>query len=155
MDQNTPVQPAPAKAPGSTILKVVGILMIIFGALSLIIGLAAGAVVGATSALADELGVTDAETTSALGSAGAYTAVLIVCAIVEFVAGIVGVALNNKPAKAVVCLVFGCLTIIVALVSFIMGIVSGATATNIISGLVGFVLPVLYFIGALKNKKAA
>ena len=154
MDQNTPV-----KAPGSTILKVVGILMIIFGALSLIIGLAAGALTGAVNSLADsiasELDASEAaEVTKAAGTLTGYTTVLIIASIIEIVAGIVGCALNNKPAKATICLVFGVLTLIVALVSFIMGIAGGASATGIITGLVGFVLPILYIVGALKNKKA-
>jgi len=143
MDQNTPV-----KAPGTTILKVVGILMIIFGAISLIVGLAGGALAGVISTVEDETAGEIA------GTLAGYSTVVIITSVIEFVAGIVGVALCKKPAKATVCIVFGCLTVIAACVSFVMGIVGDASVSNIVSGLVGFVLPVLYLIGAFKNKKA-
>lgn len=124
-------------APGKGLLKVSGILLIIFAAISIVIlvfGMIAAASLG-----------------GALGAAvGGIVFVLgLVSAAFSLIMGILGVKYANVPAKATVCMVFAIIAIVLQLISLISG------DANVISALIGLVLPVLYLIGALKNKQAA
>ena len=124
-------------APGKGLLKVSGILLIIFAAISivmLVFGMIAAATLG-----------------GALGAAvGGIVLVLgLVSAAFSLIMGILGVKYANVPAKATVCMVFAIIAIVLQLISLISG------DTNVISALIGLILPVLYLIGALKNKQAA
>ena len=124
-------------APGKGLLKVSGILLIIFAAISivmLVFGMIAAATLG-----------------GALGAAvGGIVLVLgLVSAAFSLIMGILGVKYANVPAKATVCMVFAIIAIVLQLISLISG------NANVISALIGLILPVLYLIGALKNKQAA
>lgn len=124
-------------APGKGLLKVSGILLIIFAAISIVIlvfGMIAAASLG-----------------GALGAAvGGIVFVLgMVSAAFSLIMGILGVKYANVPAKATVCMVFAIIAIVLQLISLISG------DANVISALIGLVLPVLYLIGALKNKQVA
>ncbi len=124
-------------APGKGLLKVSGILLIIFAAISivmLVFGMIAAATLG-----------------GALGAAvGGIVLVLgLVSAAFSLIMGILGVKYANVPAKATVCMVFAIIAIVLQLISLVSG------DANVISALIGLILPVLYLIGALKNKQAA
>lgn len=84
------------KAKGAGFLKVTGILMIIFGALSIIVSIIAALGVAALLLISD----------GAVSSTLLYTAValLIVSAVAELVAGIIGVVNCKKPEKAGTCI---------------------------------------------------
>ena len=127
-------------------LKVTGILMIIGGAVGIIFGLIAVIGVGALVAL---LG------TDANGGLLMFAAVLaLVSAIVSLIAGIIGVANAAKPEKAMVCIVFGVLTVALSVLGNVLTIVGGGSFNGV--GLVtGLVVPVLYLIGAFQNKSKA
>ena len=125
-------------------LKNTGILMIIGGALSLILALVAVAGIAALAYLADgNVGI--------LYAAGALT---LVGAVAELVAGIVGVKNCKKPEKAGTCMVWG---IIVAALSVLGNLlnVAGGQGFSVSSLLLGLVLPVLFIVGAVKNKQSA
>ncbi len=126
-------------APGKGLLKVSGILLIIFAAISIVI-LVFGMIAAAT------LG-------GALGAAvGGIVLVLgLVSTVFSLIMGILGVKYANVPAKATVCMVFA----IIAIALQLINLISGDANVNIISTLIGLILPVLYLIGALKNKQAA
>lgn len=129
---------------GAGFLKVTGILMIIGGALSLILALVAVAGIAALAYLADgNVGI--------LYAAGALT---LVGAVAELVAGIVGVKNCKKPEKAGTCMVWG---IIVAALSVLGNLlnVAGGQGFSVSSLLLGLVLPVLFIVGAVKNKQSA
>ncbi len=130
----------------NALLKVVGILMIIGGAILTIIGIIAAAGVGLVAAA---LG-SEANMTLLLVSA----ILLLLNGIVTLVAGILGVANAAKPAKAGSCIVFGVLAVILAVVSSILN-VAGGNPFNAVNLIIGLVLPVLYLIGAFQNKKIA
>ncbi|MEE3333327.1 MAG: hypothetical protein VZR54_03515 [Ruminococcus sp.] len=129
---------------GSKLLKVIGILMIIFGAIGLVVSLIA---LGGMALI-----------TSALGEgAGMYWFAVILGllgTIVEFVAGILGVVNWNKPEKAQVCVICGIVSVAFTVLSNILVLVSYAQGFNVFSLVTGLVLPVLYLVGAFQLKKA-
>ena len=129
---------------GSKFLKVTGILMIIFGALALILSIVAA--IGLAALVALDLNTWQ------------YTAAVIlmlVGSIFELIAGIVGVKNCNKPEKAGTCMVWGIIVIALSLLSNVLTLVGNPDNFSIVNLLTGLVIPVLYLIGAVMNKKAA
>ncbi len=129
---------------GSKFLKVTGILMIIFGALALILSIVAAIGLATLAAL-------DLNTWQ-------YTAAVIlmlVGSIFELIAGIVGVKNCNKPEKAGTCMVWGIIVIALSVLSNVLTLVGNPDNFSIVNLLTGLVIPVLYLIGAVMNKKAA
>ena len=129
---------------GSKFLKVTGILMIVFGALALILSIVAAIGLAALAAL-------DLNTWQ-------YTLAVIlmlVSSIFELIAGIVGVKNCNKPEKAGTCMVWGIIVIALSVLSDVLTLVGNPDNFSIVSLLTGLVIPVLYLIGAVMNKKAS
>lgn len=129
---------------GSKFLKVTGILMIVFGALALILSIVAA--IGLAALVAMELNTWQ------------YTAAVIlmlVGSIFELIAGIVGVKNCNKPEKAGTCMVWGIIVIALSVLSNVLTLVGNPDNFSIVNLLTGLVIPVLYLIGAVMNKKAA
>ena len=129
---------------GRKFLKVTGILMIIGGAFGIIGGIVAMIGAGALAAVLE---------TSAVGLMLASVLVL-ASAVFQLIAGIMGVKNCDKPEKAQACLVMG---IIVAILSVAGNVTSNVLGSsfNILSYATGLVIPVLYIIGAVKNKEPA
>ena len=131
---------------GHKFLKVTGILMIIGGALSAILGIVAVLGVAALAYIAS------AQTEA--GMLYASTILLLISGVVELIAGIIGVINAEKPQKAKACYVWGALVAILSVSGTILGVVGGSDFS--VSGLVlGLVLPVIYIIGAVKNMQSA
>ena len=131
---------------GHKFLKVTGILMIIGGALSAILGIVAVLGVAALAYIAS------AQTEA--GMLYASTILLLISGVVELIAGIIGVINAEKPQKAKACIVWGALVAILSVAGTILGVVGGSDFS--VSGLVlGLVLPVIYIIGAVKNMQSA
>ena len=129
---------------GRQFLKVTGILMIIGGAFGIIGGIVAMIGAGALAAVLE---------TSAGGLM--FASVLILAsAVFELIAGIMGVKNCDKPEKAQSCIVIG---VIVAILSVAGNVISNVLGSdfNIINYATGLIIPVLYIIGAVKNKEAA
>ena len=129
---------------GRKFLKVTGILMIIGGAFGIIGGIIALIGAGALAAVLE---------TSAGGLM--FASVLILAsAVFELIAGIMGVKNCDKPEKAQSCIVIG---VIVAILSVAGNVISNVLGSdfNIINYATGLIIPVLYIIGAVKNKEAA
>ena len=129
---------------GSKFLKVTGILMIIFGALALILSIVAA--IGLAALVTLDLNTWQ------------YTAAVIlmlVGSIFEMIAGIVGVKNCNKPEKAGTCMVWGIIVIALSVLSNVLTLVGNPDNFSIVNLLTGLVIPVLYLIGAVMNKKAA
>lgn len=129
---------------GRMFLKVTGILMIIGAAFGIIGGIIAVIGVGALAAVLE---------TSA-GGLMLASILILVSAIIQLIAGIMGIKNCDKPEKAQSCLIMG---IIVALLSVAGNVISNVLGTsfNIISYITSLVIPVLYIIGAAKNKASA
>lgn len=129
---------------GSKFLKVTGILMIVFGALALILSIVAA--IGLAALVALDLNTWQ------------YTLAVIlmlVGSIFELIAGIVGVKNCTKPEKAGTCMVWGIIVIAISVLSDVLTLVGNPDNFSIVSLLTGLVIPVLYLIGAVMNKKAA
>lgn len=134
------------EAKGAGFLKVTGIIMIIGASLGIIISILA--IVGI--AAIDTLGITEAVDYN-IGLLYVSGILSLVGAAMEMVAGILGVANSKKPEKANVCIVFGAIVILFSLAGSILTVVGG-NSFPVASFLIGLVLPVLYLIGAFKNK---
>ncbi|MGN0601869.1 MAG: hypothetical protein ACI4I7_04085 [Oscillospiraceae bacterium] len=133
-------------AKGSGFLKVTGILMIIFGSIALIVSIVA--ILG-IAALAY---ISSGEMSSAL----LYTAgvLSLISAVAEFVTGILGVKNCKRPEKAGTCIAWGIIVIVLSVAGSILTVVGG-DSFPVFSFLLGLVMPVLFIIGAVKNKKSA
>ncbi len=129
---------------GRKFLKVTGILMIIGGGFGIIGGIVAMLGAGALAAVLE---------TSA-GGLMLASALILASAVFQLIAGIMGVKNCDKPEKAQSCLVMG---VIVAILSVSGNIVSNVLGSsfNIMSYATGLIIPVLYIIGAVKNKEPA
>ena len=129
---------------GRKFLKITGILMIIGGAFGIIGGI--GAMIGA-GALAAVL-----ETSA--GGLMLASVLILASAVFQLIAGIMGVKNCDKPEKAQSCLVVG---VIVAILSVSGNIISNVLGSsfNILNYATGLIIPVLYIIGAVKNKTLA
>lgn len=129
---------------GRKFLKVTGILMIIGGGFGIIGGILAMLGAGALAAVLE---------TSA-GGLMLASALILASAVFQLIAGIMGVKNCDKPEKAQSCLVMG---VIVAILSVSGNIVSNVLGSsfNIMSYATGLIIPVLYIIGAVKNKEPA
>ena len=129
---------------GRKFLKVTGILMIIGAAFGIIGGIIAIIGVGAMAAVLE---------TSAGGLM--FASVLILAsAVFQLIAGIMGVKNCEKPEKAQSCLVMGVIVAILSVAGNVTSSVLGSSF-NITSYVTGLVIPVLYIIGAVKNRETA
>ena len=132
------------KTKGSGFLKVTGILMIIGGGISIIMGIIAALGVAAIAY------ISDGTVSSTLLYAS--VALMIVSAVAELVAGIIGVANCKKPEKAGTCMAWGIGVAVLCVAGTILN-TAGGGSFSVLSLLLGLVLPVLYIIGAVFNKK--
>lgn len=131
-------------AKGAGMLKVVGILMIVFGGIALVLGIIAAVAVAAVAFLSEGL-----LTTNLLY---ASTALMVASAVAELVAGIVGVVNCKKPEKAGVCIVWGAIVAVLCVAGTVLNLVANGEF-NIFTLAVVLVLPVLFIIGGVNNKK--
>ena len=129
---------------GRMFLKVTGILMIIGGAFGIIGGIVAMIGAGALAAVLE---------TSA-GGLMLASALILASAVFQLIAGIMGVKNCDKPEKSQSCIVIG---VIVAILSVAGNVISNVLGSdfNIINYATGLIIPVLYIIGAVKNKEPA
>ena len=127
---------------GSKFLKVTGILMIVFVSISLIIAIVALLGLGVLEAMGAPMGL--------LWASGI---IALLGAVAEFVAGIIGVVNWNKPNKANTCIGWGIAVAAMCVISNIFTLIGYPENFNVFSLLTGLVIPVLYLIGAFKNKK--
>ena len=129
---------------GRKFLKVTGILMIIGGAFGIIGGIVAMIGAGALAVVLE---------TSA-GGLMLASALILASAVFQLIAGIMGVKNCDKPEKAQSCLVMG---VIVAILSVAGNVISNilGSSFNILSYATGLIIPILYIIGAVKNKEPA
>lgn len=130
------------QAKGAQFLKVTGIIMIVFAALGIIFGivLLIGAI--AANALAD----------GALGLLVVAALLALVGAVVQLIAGIIGVKNCNKPEKAQTCIVWGAIVAALNVLSIVLTVAQGGDIE--VSSILGIVVPALFIFGAIKNKQA-
>ncbi|MDD3339814.1 MAG: hypothetical protein PHS82_13275 [Lachnospiraceae bacterium] len=140
------------EARGKNFLKVTGIIMIVFGA------------IGALSTLISFAGLSVLmQTYAALGmDTSMIVPGLIISAIggvLQLAAGIIGVVHARKPEKAMLCIIFGVLLVILQIVSGVTSLLvvnaqGSSIVTTIISMIIGLILPVLFIYGGILNKQS-
>ena len=127
-------------------LKVTGILMIISGGLSIVLGIIAVLGVGVVAvALGSEAN---------MGLLMLSSILVLVSGVASLIAGILGVKNAAKPEKAQICIVFGFITAILAVLGNVLNI-AGGNSFDVFGLVIGLVVPVLYLIGAFQNKAKA
>jgi len=129
------------RLPGKTLLMVVGILFIVLSSIALILYLMALALDSASGGVLSEV-------SSLLGFS--YTLIFVTLALIsafQIVAAIIALINGNKRDKAQILLVIG---VVLCVLPFFGILVSGFE----ILSLTAFILPILYVVGALLNKKA-
>lgn len=141
---------------GAGKLKVVGILFIIFGAIGVILfGLAlagSGLMVGMSDTIAEGSAATEATVTQGGSLIMVMSAVSLIYALVELIAGIMGVKNCRNREKAKSLMVIGSLLVIFSLVSSILSMTStGIQVSGIIGLVVGLILPIIFVLGAKQN----
>lgn len=138
---------------GRMMLKVTGILYIVFAVLSMVGGLVA--MLGGGLFALGGIGA-NAYLGAAMGGVVLFSGlVLILSNILGLVTGILGVRYCDKPEKAQVCFVLGVILIVFAALSLLGDLFGSASASDIFSGLVGLALPICYTVGASWNKQSA
>jgi len=130
-------------------LKVTGILLIIGGSLSIILGVAAVACASVIAGVASAVGET-----GAAGLLMVATILILVGGVISLIAGIMGVKNAAKPEKASQCILWGLLVIAFSLVGNVINLIGGS-GLDYVGLLTGLVLPALYLLGAFQSKKLA
>lgn len=131
---------------GQGFLKVTGILMIIFGSISLITSLVAiFGIIALDSLLEGQYN---------MGMLYFSCILMLISAVAEFVAGIIGVKNCKYAERAKTCMIWGIIVAVLCVVGTICNAIgySSFGASNVFSLFCGLVLPVLYIIGAARNK---
>ncbi len=128
---------------GATLLKVTGILMIIGGAISVVMSIIAVAGIAAIAYLSDGA--------VSMGMLYASGALMVVGSVAELIAGILGVANSKKPEKAKTCVVWGAIVAALSAAGIVLNAIGGGSFSAV-SAVTGLVLPVLYIIGAARNR---
>ena len=131
-------------APGRTILKVVGILYVVFGGIGIFVAASGLAALDAVRGAAGMFGGGALAAQATAGLRGALIFALIVAGYQIFM-GIVGIRFCAVLEKASMLLVLGVLALILVVIGLI---ISGFTILVIFS----LPLPILYVIGAHKNR---
>ncbi len=143
---------------GSMLLKVISIIMMVGGIIGAVASVILAVIAGAANSVTNELSSALSEATNA--TVGKNMALLwfavvlcVIGSVFEIVAGVIGKNNWNNPPKAQTLIIFGAICCVISLVSNILMIF--ASSFNVFSLLAGFVLPVLYIVGAVQLKNQA
>lgn len=135
---------------GSKLLKVVSIIMIVYGAIIAVLGLittlGGGALMGAD--------VADADEAMAVGSFAAMLGVVFLFSgIIEIVTGVIGLKASKDNGKHKAAFVIGIISVISAGYSLITAL--GGDGGSILGSVVGLILPALYLYGVYQTRQGA
>ncbi|MGI6006673.1 MAG: hypothetical protein ACOX8E_04170 [Ruminococcus sp.] len=138
------------KAPGKSLLKVVGILLIIISAFGLL-----GTVLNffIASSMTPEMEEILAQTNYSASDVMTSSILSLIVSVLWLIAGIIGVKNCNKVEKAKICLVFGVLMLVEILVEAVINLGRGQFA--VVGIIINLILPLLYFWGAMKNMQVS
>lgn len=139
------------KAPGRTLLMVVGIFLILGGVFNAITSAMNFVMIGQEE-MAPILEQALQQTGISKSTYQISLVIVAIQAVVNMVTGIIGVANSNKIEKASLCYGCGIVLIVCALIN--NGYAAFSGAFSIFSVLLSLIFPLLYFWGALKNRQA-
>jgi len=133
---------------GSTLLKVVSIIMIVYGIILAVLGLVStvggGAMIGA-----------DAETD--ITAAGAGLAIIgiafIISGVLEAVIGFVGLRASKEQGEHKAAFVIGIIGVVSGAITLVQSF--GGDGGSVFSSLLGLILPVLYLVGVNQTRQEA
>jgi len=134
------------KPQRNMLVFVAGILMIIFGAIDIIVAFGEFAATSITSSVDSVLG------TSSTGILVFSAIMTLISGAALLVVGILGCINAGKLEKANFLFIAGVVLVILTLITFIIGIVAFGFS---IFSLIGFVLPILFVVGANQMKQQA
>lgn len=140
------------KSGSQKALKVISILMIVFGGLAIafgLFGMVGGGVIGAAGVDAAD------DSAAALGGIAIVVGIgMLVSGVIDLVIGIFGLRGANNPQKIGVFFVFAIIGTVLAALGFVGTLMSGSgDASSIVSGFVGLLLPGACVILANNIKK--
>ncbi len=142
---------------GSTLLKVVSIIMIIGGIIGAISSLLVAGGAGLMTAVQSNPEAQKAAA-EAGGNLGVVTALLwiaaifcVISAVIEIIAGVKGKKNCNNPAAAQSLIIWGVVSAVISVIGNVLFATSGV-GVQVVSIILGLVLPILYIIGAVQLK---
>ena len=128
---------------GANFLKVCGILMIIGGAAGIIVSLIGFGAIAILAAAGANSGLLTVATILAL-----------VSGIIELIAGIIGVKNCKNVEAASKCIVWGVIVAVLSILGNILTVAAGGSF-SVVNLITGLIVPILFIIGAVLNKKSA
>ena len=133
----------------SKLLKIMGIIMTIFGFLSTLSNIFSVALVMLSSK--SELNSMYTSYTNMYISSIFAIALSIILTII----GIMGTINYNKPEKAKICIIAGLIHVILLTISNIFTIfaTNGSLTAIIVFSIISYIIPILYLVGAFQLKK--
>lgn len=135
---------------GSKMLKVCSILMIIGAALALVMAIVGFMGLGAI------MGAAAGSFAAGFGVAAILMGIASLGAVLQLIAGIMGVKNWDKPQKATGCIVMGIVILVINIISQVGSLMSSqSTGSEVFGIILGLVLPILYLVGAFQLKNQA
>ena len=130
---------------GSALLKITGILMIVFGALGILLYLAALAAFFGMRYMIAGIFSTNLDLIGA--------AVLLAGSLMELIAGILGAKHAKHPERAVRCITAGCLSLLLTLAGLAY-LLLRSKEIPWAATILGILTPVIYLIGAIRLRRS-
>lgn len=146
-----------SKARGKNFLFVVGIIYIVLSAFSLIgvagLMVSLSALTGGDSDTA--LAVEQQLAATGVTADSLKVSIVLSCisVVVYLLVGILGIKNRNKPEKAGINVVFGCIILVYILGNAVYSVMQGSFVLYIVA--LSCILPILYLVGAILNKQSA
>ncbi len=154
------------------LLFVPGIIMVVFGGIGIVSNLIGLATAGSLVKLMNSMMAYTEMNVDVDGIVGflKFAAFIgLLGAVIYLVAGILGIKNAARPEKAQTCFIMGIILVVMCIINFVFAIITNSKMNALyesmgqtysgglggaIAGLaIGLILPVLYLIGAMQNKK--
>lgn len=133
----------------SILLIVFGVFMAIMALLFFVVGDLVAEIIGAAGSDLEGLEGVDKDT--ALAAVKLVVAILGVVLLIEAIAYIAAGVIGVQQKSAKLCFIVGIVLVVICGIGAITNIVEG----QILSAVIGVIVPVLYLVGAIQLKKAA
>lgn len=137
---------------GKVILKVTGILLMIGGVLNILVGVLSFFGGGATAIYGSRTGVATPDQAAAIGGLMlVYAVICLVYGIVALLAGLCGFRHADEIRYAGTCVKYGIALIAIDVINAVLVFFMNNFTLSVVTG---FILPILYLVGAYMNKRS-